>query len=181
MLKRIHLDHGWTFRQADEPDAGFLPANRLPTEIHRDLWRHGLIPDPFVGKNEKQIQWVGEKGWIYRTAINVSPSQSAFQDLIFEGLDTFATVKLNGQIILTSNNAFIPHRIRISRDDFQQENTLEIHFESAFLKGQSLVKEDSKHFYGCWNGDPSRLAVRKPQYHYVRAPHTSGQPLLTWN
>ena len=181
MLQRLHLEHGWTFRQADEPDVGFLPANSLPTEIHRDLWRHGLIPDPFVGKNEDQVQWVGEKAWIYQATFEVAPSQSAFQDLVFEGLDTFATVKLNDQVILTSKNAFVPYRIRIPRDSLQQENILEIQFESAFLKGQSLVEKDNKHFYGCWNGDPSRLAVRKPQYHYVRALNTSGQPLLTWN
>jgi beta-mannosidase len=59
------------------------------------------IPDPFIGKNEADVQWVHSKTWAYKTTFEFQPSrQHEFVDMVFDGLDTFATVKLNGREIL---------------------------------------------------------------------------------
>jgi beta-mannosidase len=84
-----------------------------------------------------------------------------------EGLDTFATVYLNEKIILQSDNMFHSHRIDVTKDVLGDGNdNLEIQFDSAFKKGRDLKAKYSKHDWLCWNGDPSRLAVRKAQYHW---------------
>lgn len=41
--------------------------------------------------------------------------------------------------------------------------------QSTYLIGKRIVDEHPDHYWNCWNGDPSRLAIRKAQYHYV--PH----------
>jgi beta-mannosidase len=96
--------------------------------------------------------------------------------LAFEGLDTFATVKLNGHTVLESDNMFTPERVEISphlKAD-GEENTLSIHFASASKRGQQLVDKHPEHTWVCANGDVSRLAVRKAQYHWVsRSPADS--------
>ena len=57
--------------------------------------------------------------------------------LAFDGLDTFATVRLNGQEILQSDNMFVPRRVSITEDlNVEGENVLEIEFESALLKAR---------------------------------------------
>src|SRR5690606_21013906 len=90
--------------------------------------------------------------------------------IAFDGLDTFATVKVNGDVVLETDNMFIPERVDVTGKlkGEGEENELEITFDSAYLRGCELVQKYSEHKWGCWNGDVSRLAVRKAQYHWVR-------------
>jgi len=93
--------------------------------------------------------------------------RSATIDLVFDGLDTFATVKLDDETILQSDNMFLGHRINVTKAlETEGEHTLEIEFDSALLKARELRNEDQTHKWVARNGDPSRLAVRKAQYHW---------------
>ena len=46
-----------------------------------------------------------------------------------------------------------------------------IEFDAAYFRGWKLVDEHPEHRWGCWNGDNSRLPVRKAQYHWVCDSH----------
>jgi len=173
--RKITIDSGWQFKEAAKPDSDFLPVSQFPTNIHLDLLHHKLIPDPFIGKNELDVQWVGEKQWLYRTSFNADYDGKAKASLAFDGLDTFATVRLNGKVILETDNMFLPERVDVSKSLNAGENSLEITFDSAYLRGWKLVEKHPDHKWGCWNGDISRLAVRKAQYHWVRR----SRPVLT--
>ncbi|RDL42366.1 putative beta-mannosidase B [Venustampulla echinocandica] len=168
----IPIDSGWTFKQADKTESEFLPVAQFPTNVHLDLIANNIIADPFIGKNENDVQWIGEVPWVYRTTFP-SPTLSTTERrtinavLAFDGLDTFATVTLNGKTILKTENMFIPERVDVTTDLKKEgNNELEITFESAYLKGCALVEKYPDHHWGCWNGDNSRLAVRKAQYHW---------------
>ena len=142
----------------------------MPTNVHMDLLHNGIISNPLIGKNEKDCQWVGEKTWVYRYSTfptpSVCPAEKAV--LAFDGLDTFATVILNGKEILKTQDMFIPERVVVTQMLRPgKENVLDIIFDSTYLIGKKLVEQHKTHRWGCWNGDPSRLAVRKAQYHYV--------------
>ncbi|KAK7431256.1 Beta-mannosidase B [Neonectria magnoliae] len=163
------VDKNWLFKQASHEDSACLPVGQFPTNVHLDLLHNKKIPDPFIGKNELDVQWIGETAWVYKTTF-ASPevSKSAKAVLAFDGLDTFATVKLNGKTILESDNMFTPERVDVTDilGEAEKDNELVITFESAYLKGWRLVEEHPDHKYICWNGDDSRLAVRKAQYHW---------------
>ncbi|KAI5467514.1 family 2 glycosyl hydrolase [Mariannaea sp. PMI_226] len=164
------LDKNWHFKQASHDDASYLPVAQFPTNVHLDLMHHKKIPDAFIGKNELEVQWVGEVAWIYKTTF-ASPKvpNGANAVLAFDGLDTFATVQLNGQTILETDNMFTPERVNVTdvlKNEGEGDNELVITFDSAYLRGWKLVEEHSDHKYVCWNGDNSRLAVRKAQYHW---------------
>ena len=67
-----------------------------------------LIPEPFYGTNEKDLQWISEKDWSYRLTFEPDPDlfkQDKLQ-LRFHGLDTYAEVLLNDQKILETDNMF---------------------------------------------------------------------------
>lgn len=167
------LNQNWLFKQADsKPNSktsNYLPVAQFPTNVHLDLLANDLIPDPYIGKNELDVQWIGEAVWIYKTTFAppvVSASVKAV--LAFDGLDTFATVVLNGEEILKTESMFVSERVDVTQLLKKQGgNELEITFESAYLKGWEAVERWPDHKWGCWNGDNSRLAVRKAQYHWV--------------
>lgn len=173
----IPISKGWTFKQADNPDSVFLPVAQFPTNVHLDLIANNLITDPFMGKNERDVQWVGEAVWVYKTMFTgpfLGKGGIVKAVLAFDGLDTFATVLLNGQEILKTESMFMSERVDVTallRAEAEGKNELEITFESAYLKGKKLVEQHPEHKWGCWNGDVSRLAVRKAQYHWVINDH----------
>lgn len=176
----IPIDKNWEFRQADKEDAQFLPVSQFPTNVHLDLMHHGLIPDPFIGKNELAVQWVGEAQWTYRTSFGypANPHPDGNKAVLaFDGLDTFATVVLNGTKILETENMFIPERVDVTAL-LKEENELVITFDSAYLRGWKLVERYPEHKWGCWNGDNARLAVRKAQYHFVSFPYLRTLPWM---
>ncbi|KAI9842072.1 MAG: Beta-mannosidase B [Sclerophora amabilis] len=150
----VPLNEGWSFKQKDDPSGKFLPVAQFPTNVHLDLMANDLIPDPFFSKNELDVQW------------------NSKAVIAFDGLDTYATVELNGQQILKTDNMFIPERVDVTgllRTGGNGENEMIITFESAVLVGKKIPDKYPEHHWGCWNGDASRLAVRKAQYHYFTA------------
>lgn len=178
----IPIDQNWQFKQADRQGDEFRAVAQFPTNVHLDLMHHGLIPDPFIGKNENDVQWVGEAQWTYKTTFATPKVDSGARAVLaFEGLDTFATVTLNGAVILETDSMFIPERVDVtSRLSQDSDNELVITFDSAYLRGWKRVEEHPNHVWSCWNGDNSRLAVRKAQYHWVgHIPKGFGALLLT--
>ena len=133
LIERMELNTNWIFRNSSEPN--WYPAN-VPGTVHTDLRNNGVIENPFYGCNEEKLQWIGERDWIYKNQFTVDSNLLANKNinLVFEGLDTYANVMLNGQTILQANNM---HR-RWEFDCKDQlkvgNNLLEIHFQSALNK-----------------------------------------------
>jgi beta-mannosidase len=71
-----------------------LPA-RVPGAVHGDLLDAGLIPDPFVDAQEFDVAWVSRTDWVYRTPIE-RPEGFDRVDLVFDGVDTVASVRIDG-------------------------------------------------------------------------------------
>lgn len=101
--------------------------------MHTDLHRAGLIPDPFWGTNELVLQWIEERDWEYRGVIQVPPAMlgEAEVELAADGLDTLATVSLNGTEAGRGDNMFVGHRWPVKRLLRPGANELTIRFDSA--------------------------------------------------
>lgn len=128
-MKIQSLAGAWEFRQVGTE--AWLPAS-VPGGVHTDLLALGRIPDPFVGDNEKRIQWVAEADWEYRTRFAAEPELSGQPHiwLVCDGLDTLATVTLNGRLLSHANNMFRQYRWEI-KDLLQAgDNELVIAFAS---------------------------------------------------
>jgi beta-mannosidase len=151
------LHQGWTFGK--KGDTTQHPAI-VPGGVIQSLLAENIIPNPLFGQNEDTVQWIGETDWAYSLGFE-RPFDGDFV-LCFDGLDTFCTVYLNGKPILTSSNMFLAHRVPVQ---LEAHNKLEVHFLSPWHEGKRLEA-----LHGgkqpLWNGDSSRLYVRKAQYHY---------------
>lgn len=159
---------GWTFKQGDRSSTDpYVAANDLPTEIHRDLLKHGRIADLFIDFNEHYVRWVADETWTYRTNLLTPQDYSRLgvsAVLKLEGLDTFATVYLNGHLILTSDNMFHTHHVDVRSTLHPTSNVLEIVFASARKKGLELVVQYSEHRFIVHQTEISRGPVRRAQY-----------------
>lgn len=152
----------WSYREAGTSE--WYPSRKGPcSEIFPDLLSNGQIEDPFIDANELKVQWIAEKDWEYKAQFNVARKErfSSYR-VVFEGLDTFATVFLNGRRILTTDNMFLKYTVDI--DPILGDNELTILFKSALNISKSLERQHGELL--CWNGDTSRLYVRKAQYHF---------------
>lgn len=112
---------------------------------------------------------MNEKSWTYRVTIPGLPAvgDGTKHALAFDGLDTFATVKLDGNVILESDNMWIMHRVDITNHlQPGKEAVLEIDFKSAMVEGRKIKDAHPEHKWVGFNGDMARLAVRKAQYHW---------------
>lgn len=126
------------------------------------------IRDPFLGFNELECEWVGEKSWTYKITLPaVTEADGGIRHILaFDGLDTFATVKLDGETILESDNMFIYHRVDVTKKlKTGKESVLEIDFKPALAEAQKTKDAHPEHRWVGFNGDMARLAVRKAQYH----------------
>ena len=125
----ITLNDGWQFARMNSDQ--WYDAE-VPGSVQRDLVRHGLLPDPFYGTNEEQLQWVENENWDFKKTFNVTAAQLQHHEalLLFEGLDTHADVFLNGSRILRSQNMFTGHEVAVKNLLKEGKNSLYIRFYS---------------------------------------------------
>ncbi|HEX6183948.1 MAG TPA: glycoside hydrolase family 2 protein [Pyrinomonadaceae bacterium] len=126
---RLRLDGSWTFREAGK---GEWRAAKVPGSVHTDLLAAGLIEDPFYRDNERKLQWIGKTDWEYRTTFDAPASLLARRhvELVFEGLDTYATVFVNERRVLEADNMFRTWRVDAKPALKAGANTLRVVFRS---------------------------------------------------
>ena len=131
------LSGKWNFRQFETSE--WLPAT-VPGGVHTDLLALGKIPDPFVGDNEKAVQWIAEVDWEYRSTFSADPKLMDEQQvmLVCDGLDTLADVYLNGEYLGHADNMFRSWEFEVKNLLQPGENELLIHFGApvAYIRGK---------------------------------------------
>ena len=160
----IPLHSNWEFRQRGENSAEWHPAE-VPGCVHLDLLRNKLIPDPFYRDNEAKLQWIENADWEYRTAIQAGEDllQRRHIELVFEGLDTYSEVSLNGKPVLTADNMFREWRVDVKPYLKAGANSLVIFFPSPIKAAAKVAAADK------WREKTKteeKTYIRKAAYEY---------------
>ena len=155
MFLELSLNGSWKFKGFSECNGeelgaykleyngnGWLPA-QVPGTVHSDLMANNVIPDPFKGLNEKAVQWVPENEWWYRKEIDLTDDflEKQVVELVFEGLDTFATVWVNGLKVGEAHNMFTPWRLNISKAVKAGRNVIAVRFKPIYKVALELEKK----------------------------------------
>ncbi|MEU6428378.1 glycoside hydrolase family 2 TIM barrel-domain containing protein [Microbispora sp. NPDC046973] len=134
------LHDGWTVTAVSStgqlrPVVADLPA-AVPGCVHTDLLAAGLIEDPYLDDNEDRLTWIGRTAWSYETTFTWEPKGDGADDdradLVCEGLDTAATLVLNGVEIGTTANMHRSYRFPVRHLLSAGENTLKILFDPPY-------------------------------------------------
>ncbi|KRC82470.1 beta-mannosidase [Sphingomonas sp. Root241] len=179
----VSLDGAWEVR-IDPPDdaakahpkeAKWFPA-RVPGSVQQDLIAAGRVPDPFKGINEAPIQWAGLTSWQFRRVIEVTPAMPARDhvELVFDGLDTFASVSLNGKQLLATDNAHRRWRVDAKAALKPGRNELIVRIASPIGTLQPMVLAEPNPLPGEYDsafgdepkGKQTSPYIRKPKYQY---------------
>nr|WP_243649290.1 glycoside hydrolase family 2 protein [Luteibacter rhizovicinus] len=174
---------GWQFRLAPSssaaaahPAAARWQAARVPGSAQTDLLAAGTIADPFYRDNEASLQWVGLADWDYQLSFDVDAAslKRGHVELVFDGLDTFADVSLNGKHLLSADNMFRRWRIPVKEQLHPGSNTLLVHLHSPIARLQpwllkqpyALPGEFDSAFGDEPKGKQTSNYVRKANYQY---------------
>lgn len=160
-VKEIDLsENAWTFRKINE-DVKY--AAEVPGTIHTDLFKNGLIQDPFFGDNEKSLQWIGDETWVYESTFQIENNDIAKKNIVieFDGLDTYAEVFLNDKRIIKADNMFRKWIAKVQGTVKPGVNDLKIVFEPAGKKAEYMAGSIPYTLPG-----EERVFARKAQYHF---------------
>jgi beta-mannosidase len=134
----ILLHNGWEFRQVDTEM--WNPA-KVPGTVHTDLMSAKIIEDPFYHMNEKDVQWIENEDWEYKTVFDLT--KDAFQkdkiELVFEGLDTYADVYVNRVRVITADNMHRSWSASVKSLLKPGRNEIRVHFKSPVKIGQKKL------------------------------------------
>lgn len=163
--EKISINDGWKFRRVG--DTIWNPAT-VPGTVHTDLYANGLIPNPYFRDNEKNLQWIENEDWEYKTTFSLD--EKTFNkhviSLIFEGLDTYAKIYLNDSLIISADNMFRKWEYECKDLLKKKENELRIVFASPARTGDSIANAYYKEqgIKGLPGGN--RVFTRKAAYQY---------------
>ncbi len=85
-------------------------ALAVPGDATTALHKAGVIPDHCWGRNEYDCRWMCERDWV---AARDFTHDGGAADLVVEGLDTVAELRLNGEIVLSAANAHRRWRVPV--------------------------------------------------------------------
>ncbi|MFI6875646.1 glycoside hydrolase family 2 protein [Streptomyces sp. NPDC050400] len=125
----VQLTEGW--RLSHE---GKRLEAEVPGCVHTDLLAAGLVPDPFLGANEKEIDWVGRRSWTYSLDLPPTGDTAERTDLVFDGLDTAAELVLDGQELGLTRNMHRSYRFDVTG----RAGELSVTFASAYDEAASV-------------------------------------------
>lgn len=149
----VELNRGWTLTAVGghTPDHlnGTTVGARVPGVVHTDLLAAGLIPDPYLEQHEHQLSWIGRTDWQYRCAFtHPGPDGYERSDLVCEGLDTLATLTLNGTPLGRTANQHRSYRFDITGALVAGDNLLTITFDAATTAADALHLAAPRPFIG---------------------------------
>ncbi len=138
--------------------------------VQQILIESGELPDPFVEENEVLFQWIEKYEWEFNSNFKISAAQfqNEFLELEFPGIDTYASVYLNGKLIFKAENAFHPYRYQIKELVQVGDNNLRVVFTSPVNYHRQAFKDRGTKLPA--PNDVGEIAVssmsRKPQYQF---------------
>ncbi|MBR5910408.1 MAG: glycoside hydrolase family 2 protein [Bacteroidales bacterium] len=121
------LNQGWTLT------GDTLNINMqvdVPSVVQQSLYENGIIPHPYLGTVENQLLWISDHPWDYTLRFDVDKEllEKQVVELEFEGIDTYAEVKLNGEKLFFADNQFRVWKHEVKDLLKEKDNLLEVNF-----------------------------------------------------
>lgn len=127
-LKVVSMETGQVMHGVTD----WIPAT-VPGGVHVDLWKAGLIDNPYWGLNSLHCEWVENRWWMYRTHFDktlIENIDGKQVELLFKGIDYEAIVFLNNEEIGSHKGMFASYAIDIT-NIIKEDNELIVIFKNV--------------------------------------------------
>ncbi|CAH1246434.1 MANBA [Branchiostoma lanceolatum] len=106
---------------------------KVPGCVHTDLMAAGKIGDPYYRFNDVEYRWIAKENWTYSREFDVPGGMLDFNELLLlcEGLDTVATIFVNGKFVGQSDNMFKRYMFDLKSVLKSGRNAIAVNFTSA--------------------------------------------------
>ena len=160
MVETFSLCGPWTLEEALGQRE--IPA-QVPGSVLHDLLENGLIPDPFQGENEYDARDLFDRDYAYTRSFQLSAAFLAREHvtLYCQGLDTLATVYINGQEAGQADNMHRSWRFDVKRLLRSGENRIRVVFASPNRFLRQAVAADPEVTYEAVGTMRGNYALRK--------------------
>lgn len=159
----------WRYRAADEKE--WHPCT-VPGIIQDYLIQAGKLPNPHYRQNEKLVQGVEDKDWVYTAEIKLPESLPVGGTdkyiLSFKGIDTYSTIKLNGKVVGHTDNMFVGYDFDVRPYLQRGTNTLEVYLHAPLKQAHPLYEQAGINYPADNDHAPIHYSVftRKAPYSY---------------
>ncbi|MBT7067856.1 MAG: glycoside hydrolase family 2 protein, partial [Verrucomicrobia bacterium] len=128
-MQTMSLNGAWEYRRIKGDEQG---AATVPGDIYQDLLSDGTIPDPFYRDNEEHLLWIGDSDWAFQRSFEVPAELLQHERVMLRcgGLDTVATVMVNGSVVAQTDNMFRLYECDVKEQLKVGRNTMEVTFAS---------------------------------------------------
>ncbi|MBO9553900.1 glycoside hydrolase family 2 TIM barrel-domain containing protein [Cellulomonas sp.] len=112
------LHDGWTVAAVAGPVPADLVGRRVRTHVpgtsHTALLDAGLIPDPYLDRHEETLAWMRRTDWVFERDLHLAaPAPDERVDLVLDGVDTVATITLDGHELGRTANMHRSYRFDV--------------------------------------------------------------------
>ncbi len=133
------------------------PAS-VPGDVLIDLYKNGVVEDPYYAENLHVARQYLEDVCTYRTKFDASHTGKCVE-LVFDGIDTYSEIYLNGRLLGKTENMFLQYRFSVTNILKEKDNVLEVR-----MLPHSRYIDEEYHGRGVFN--TKRLQLRKAQCHF---------------
>ena len=145
-MKKIMLNEDWKVWQTsgDETKGRIFSVEMMPSQVEDILIGEGVVENPNL-KGQNQDRWIGESDWCYEKHFSLDETEGSW-NLVLEGLDTFADIRLNGNLVAQNESAYMSCRVKDLQGLKKGENVLRLDFKSPWkiLEQLALPGEQEK-------------------------------------
>lgn len=178
---KISLDGDWQLFYAPEAQqrvnspgqldaSGLAPLPALvPGNVELDLQRAGLLADPFYAANIRALRPLEFCEWWYRRSFRLPAAREQQWQLVFAGLDTLATVWVNGIEVGRSANMLVEQRFDVTQAVHDGQNN------EIVVRLGSAINEARRHTYEVAGMSSDH---REEALHIRKAPHVWGWDIM---
>lgn len=101
----------------------------VPSVVQQSLFEADIIPHPYLGMVENELLWISDHPWTYTLHFDADTELLSKDkvELVFEGIDTYAEVSLNGEKIMETDNMFRRWSAEVAL--LEKDNVLEVNFK----------------------------------------------------
>ena len=140
-MKKIDLNGVWQL-ESDWLKKKAIPAN-VPGDNLSALVAAKAVADPYWGKNELDMEFLGNTDWTYTRTVDVPASflDEASVYLHFDSIDTFGNVYINGKLVGKTENQFRRYRFEVKKYLVAGKNEISVSIDASIRRSTAENKK----------------------------------------